>query len=264
MKIFSVKMLDGSSNKFALELYLDTFEKVSKHLIYSYRQFIENELLEYTKKEDGKFWVISEGNLIKPEEYIRNVLIGRKYLRNKELKKNHGIKHLEFHPEVGELNEDKKHITGNHDIKVTGLSLGIIGEADEDIYFSFECKRLNDRAQNHTEYVNSGIRRYVTGQYSEKMPLSGMIGFIEENTPKYFVDKINDNLDILNKRRVVITKQVITNLKFVSNFEYTYYSIHKKNNRLNEITIYHFMFPIDTIIKIIDEEKTQENNVYKK
>lgn len=256
-------MLDGCSNKFALELYLNTFENVSKHLIFSYRQFFENELLKYTKKEDGKLWVISGKNLIKPEEFIRNVLISKKYLRNRELKGKYGIKHLEFHPEVGELNEDDNHITGNHDIKVTGLSYGIIGMADEDIYFSFECKRLNNRYQNSTEYVNNGIKRFITGQYSEKMPLSGMIGFVEEKTPEYFIRQINNKLNILNRDQKIITKQLLSYFEIEPDFEHTYNSIHEKNYTSSRIVIYHFMFPIDTIISIIEENKTQENKKYK-
>ena len=242
-------MLDGNSNIFALEMYKETFENVSRHLIYSYRQFIENELIEYVKKEDGKLWVLSEENQIKPEEFIRNVLIGKNYLRNKSFKSKFGIKHFEFHPEVGELDEEDTNIIGNHDIKVTGISLGIIGEADEDIYFSFECKRLNSHFQNTSEYINNGIKRYVKKQYSSKMPIAGMIGFVEEKTPEFFVNQINEKLSKLNNKKTIITKQTLKTYDIYPDFKNSYNSIHNKIDN-NEIQIYHFMFPIGDIITI--------------
>ncbi len=245
-------MLDGNSNKFALEMYKETFENVSKHIVHSYRQFVENELIEYVKKEDGKLWVLSEENKIKPEEFIRNVLLGKKYLRNRSFKSKFGIKHFEFHPEVGELDEKETNIIGNHDIKVTGISLGIIGEADEDIYFSFECKRLNNNLQNTSEYINNGIKRYVKKQYSSKMPIAGMIGFVEENTPDFFVNQIKDKLSKLNDKKIIITKQTLKTYDICPDFKNSYNSIHKKIDS-SEIQIYHFMFSIENIITIKEE-----------
>ena len=245
-------MLDGNSNKFALEMYKETFENVSRHLIYSYRQFVENELIEYSKKEDGKLWVLSKEKQIKPEEFIRNVLISKKYLRNRSFKSKFGIKHFEFHPETGELDETETDIIGNHDIKVTGISLGIIGEADEDIYFSFECKRLNNNLQNSSEYINNGIKRYIKKQYSSKMPIAGMIGFIEENTPEFFVNQIKDKLSKLNDKKIIITKQTLKTYDIYPDFKNSYNSTHKKIDS-SEIQIYHFMFLIKNIITIKEE-----------
>ncbi len=245
-------MLDGNSNKFALEMYKETFENVSRHIVHSFRQFVENELIEYVKKEDGKLWVLSEENQIKPEEFIRNVLIGKNYLRNRSFKSKFGIKHFEFHPEVGELDEEETNIIGNHDIKVTGISLGIIGEADEDIYFSFECKRLNSHLQNTSEYINNGIKRYVKKQYSSKMPIAGMIGFIEEKTPEFFVNQINEKLSKLNDKEIIITRQTLKTYDIYPDFKKSYNSIHKKID-ISEIQIYHFMFSIENIITIKEE-----------
>jgi hypothetical protein len=245
-------MLDGNSNKFALEMYKETFENVSKHIVHSFRQFVENELIEYVRKDDGKLWVISEEKQIKPEEFIRNVLIGKKYLRNRSNKSTFGIKHFEFHPEVGELDEKENDIIGNHDIKVTGISLGIIGEADEDIYFSFECKRLNNHLQNTSEYINNGIKRYVKKQYSSKMPIAGMMGFIEEKTPEFFVNQIKRKLSKLNDNKIIITKQTLKTYDIYPDFKNLYNSIHNKIDN-SEIQIYHFMFSIENIITIIEE-----------
>lgn len=54
---------------------------------------------------------------------------------------------------------------------------------DEDVYLACECKRLN--VPYHTgvrglvgEYVNEGLMRFVTGQYSRGLPLAMMLGYV--------------------------------------------------------------------------------------
>lgn len=57
------------------------------------------------------------------------------------------------------------------------------GSALEQVYFAFECKRLN-ATENGTsrprasEYVAEGMLRFVTGQYAGAMRNGGMIGYV--------------------------------------------------------------------------------------
>jgi hypothetical protein len=58
----------------------------------------------------------------------------------------------------------------------------------EDVYFAFECKRLNlspkrgaRRARKRSlagEYVSQGMMRFVTGQYAPGLKHGGMIGYV--------------------------------------------------------------------------------------
>lgn len=54
---------------------------------------------------------------------------------------------------------------------------------DEEVYLACECKRLNvpykakTRALAH-EYVRDGLTRFVTGQYSNGLPLAMMLGYV--------------------------------------------------------------------------------------
>jgi len=54
---------------------------------------------------------------------------------------------------------------------------------DENVYLACECKRLNvpyktkTRALAH-EYVRDGLTRFITGQYSNGLPLAMMIGYV--------------------------------------------------------------------------------------
>jgi hypothetical protein len=54
---------------------------------------------------------------------------------------------------------------------------------DEDVYLACECKRLNVPYKTKTrvlahEYVRDGLTRFVTGQYSNGLPLAMMIGYV--------------------------------------------------------------------------------------
>ena len=54
---------------------------------------------------------------------------------------------------------------------------------DEDVYLACECKRLNVPYKTGVralvgEYVDEGLMRFVTGQYSGGLPLAMMLGYV--------------------------------------------------------------------------------------
>lgn len=54
---------------------------------------------------------------------------------------------------------------------------------DEDVYLACECKRLNVPYETKVrglarEYVDQGLMRFVTGQYSKSLPLAMMLGYV--------------------------------------------------------------------------------------
>ncbi|EWS66600.1 hypothetical protein Y695_00008 [Hydrogenophaga sp. T4] len=54
---------------------------------------------------------------------------------------------------------------------------------DEDVYLAYECKRLNvpyaARVRNLcVPYVDEGLMRFVTGQYSNGLPMATMLGYV--------------------------------------------------------------------------------------
>jgi len=54
---------------------------------------------------------------------------------------------------------------------------------DEEVYLAYECKRLNvpyaARVRNLcVPYVKEGLMRFVTGQYSNGLPMAAMIGYV--------------------------------------------------------------------------------------
>jgi hypothetical protein len=68
-------------------------------------------------------------------------------------------------------------------------------------YFSFECKRLcvKDGAKLRvlaTEYVNDGMKRYVTGQYAPARRHGGMIGYVHTGTRTKAMAKVDKVLAV--------------------------------------------------------------------
>ncbi len=54
---------------------------------------------------------------------------------------------------------------------------------DEDVYLACECKRLNVPYETGTrglfsEYVDEGLMRFISGQYSNGLPLAMMLGYV--------------------------------------------------------------------------------------
>lgn len=54
---------------------------------------------------------------------------------------------------------------------------------DENIYLAYECKRLNVPYPTGVKnlcspYVKDGLMRFVTGQYSNGLPMAAMIGYV--------------------------------------------------------------------------------------
>src|SRR5947209_7392931 len=92
------------------------------------------------------------------------------------------------------------------DDPVTGAELGRIDlkfapaeSAREEVYFAFECKRLNaiEDGRRRTlapEYVTEGMMRFVTGQYAATMMHGGMIGYVLDGKNADAVRRVERNI----------------------------------------------------------------------
>lgn len=64
------------------------------------------------------------------------------------------------------------------------VDMAVIVHNDRSMYLAYECKRLNvirkggARRSLAGEYVNEGVRRFVTEQYAEDLPTGCMIGYV--------------------------------------------------------------------------------------
>ena len=71
------------------------------------------------------------------------------------------------------------------------------------------------------------------------MPLVGMIGFIKNGDLKIKIDNIKN---LLKNHPDITTLNNLIPYPVTTNFNYSYYSIHNRENNLGNISIYHLFF----------------------
>jgi len=93
------------------------------------------------------------------------------------------------------------------DDPATGNELGRIDlkflpavSALEEVYFAFECKRLNavqdgTRRSLAPEYVAEGMMRFVTGQYASSVHQGGMIGYVLDGQCDEAIGLVEQNVN---------------------------------------------------------------------
>ncbi|MBI3219900.1 MAG: hypothetical protein HYZ44_10335 [Bacteroidetes bacterium] len=121
------------------------------------------------------------------EEWIRNIFVA-KFVRKQ--KNKFGLGHLLFLAEVAEIDSQTLKTSGYIDITVHNIRQNSLKgnniKANENEYYAFECKRVKSESKSSAfrEYASQGIARFISGKYSAKMNLAGMIGFVEEKKIK--------------------------------------------------------------------------------
>ncbi len=74
------------------------------------------------------------------------------------------------------------------------------------------------------------------------MPLAGMIAFVQSGKIEKIVKDINKKLIKFSKQNEIELIKHLEYFQVNENFNYTYHSIHERQNQLPKIDIYHLMF----------------------
>lgn len=162
------------------------------------------------------------------------------YLKKHWFKNEHQLTDYLFDPELPEK-------TGRIDIRVIPVNPLI----NDDAYFIIECKRLNARNQMgssglNSEYISEGVCRYISKKYTSYFGVSGMIAFVVESIDiNKNITVINDLL--MNSFKESNTRQELKYYQIVSDFHYSYCSIHSIEQ--NNVIIYHLMLDFSKNIK---------------
>jgi len=212
--------MDASIFKNDKKYYLEEFDRVLQLFIFSCEKMILKEKFDLTE------W----------ETFLRNILV-KKYLI--KYKSNFKIENLNFYSEVQDISEDCK--TGGFvDIHISN-PMGIIGK--ENLFYAFECKRLYGGLTKNKEYVNNGLSRFIDGKYSKNMPLAGMIGFVQGFKRGGNMNSlVVDIKSILSDDKTIKTTKNLTPYKIDNKFKHSYFSQHKRKNKLPKIDLYHLFF----------------------
>lgn len=112
---------------------------------------------------------------------------------------------------------------------------------EEEAYFAFECKLLDHSDRRLVrEYVEEGMKRYITGKYSSKMSFGGMVGFMFSNSTKLTVDAINT--EISDGGELTIADCLAKGTVKFNGFQDMYTSNHMRSTTGTPFLIYHLFF----------------------
>ena len=83
------------------------------------------------------------------------------------------------------------------------IDVSVLLDRTRDNYLAYECKRLNvvrsgKRESLATRYVMCGLRRFITEQYSEDLPVGCMLGYVLDGDVPFALKKV---LDAIERRR---------------------------------------------------------------
>ena len=146
---------------------------------------------------------------------------------------------IEFHYEpFGYTPQGKAYSKGEIDI-------ALFLDRDRERYLAYECKRLNvthnDKKRSlATPYVMEGIKRFVTEQYAENLPVGCMLGYVLDGNAQDAQSKIH--AAIKSKKNDIRLKLGPRAEQPFGNVE-RFSSRHLRSNKGREIEIRHSLLP---------------------
>lgn len=119
-------------------------------------------------------------------------------------------------------------------------------DQDRERYLAYECKRLNvinakgARSSLATEYVKQGVKRFVTEQYAEGLPLGCMLGYVMDGDVSFATSRVHtalaDNASEVNLKNGPTSATAIELIeRFTTN--------HLRKAGSHEIEVWHAMLP---------------------
>ena len=133
-------------------------------------------------------------------------------------------------------------------INKLGLQKEWKNDADENIYFALECKRIKIKSDSK-DYVLDIENKFVNRNHINlRLPFEGQIAFIENSKLDHIIisDEVNS---ILKASTSIITDSFLLPEKLHSSINGTYLSKHKRNSPKNEsILIFHLMFDYSKVV----------------
>ncbi len=165
---------ETSLNKLIVE------KRLKKNIIFVLKSLeaMKNDLIE------------SKETLPNHEEKIRNYL-KEKYLQNSEFRNLNSFNEMvRFEIESPENYDEKSYLyVGRIDLKILGEESLVKDEA----YNVIECKRIDGKNTLNKEYIENGLKRFVTKKYSSYNNQNAMLGFVVRNIDIFEnTEKINE------------------------------------------------------------------------
>ncbi len=121
---------------------------------------------------------------------------------------------------------------------------------EDKLGIKIECKIVKngseyiDTYENNVKGRTNGIMGFIRGKYSSKMPLAGMVGFVKEGNIDNKIDSIKNKI---KEHKTIKTIKNLTFYKIEKDFKYSYFSQHKRMDKLPKIYLYHLFFDFNNI-----------------
>lgn len=231
-------MLSGTSafikNRNSFALTEKRVKEILVCVINSYEKIISDKIIfDYSK-----------ANSIPKEDFLRNRLVDD-YLKQEISFYNKGTEYYsvvakdgqeEYHSSIDNKNHNDK-----IDIQIFDKGLKNCIAIEDDVYFSIECKRINN---SYSEYVND-ILKFTTRNYRKlRIPYEGQLGFIES---KVSYDNVCKKTNInLSKNNKIQTLRALELIRLKENYDGSYISQHKKFNN-EKFSIFHLFLDYSNI-----------------
>jgi len=144
------------------------------------------------------------------------------------------------------------------DDPTTGEELGRIdikllpaASAREDVYFAFECKRLNvqdgaNRRSLAPEYVTEGMMRFITGQYAASMRHGGMVGYVLDGRADEAIRLVGNNIASRAVELCMRTPASLAQSTRCPSFSTARETVHTPS--LRDVILHHLFFSCSTPI----------------
>ncbi|MCX6648854.1 MAG: hypothetical protein NTV61_05635 [Candidatus Bathyarchaeota archaeon] len=107
---------------------------------------------------------------------------------------------------------------------------------DKQSFFGIECKILENNTSSSKQYIEEGVKRYLSGKYYGKIDESSMVGYIKEGNINQIIENIKIEINLLGPI------QPLTQSYNFKDFNYHYYSMHKVAYLTSDYLIHHLFF----------------------
>ena len=125
------------------------------------------------------------------------------------------------------------------------IDIALILDRDRERYLAYECKRLNvvhngKKSSLATPYVMEGLKRFVTEQYAENLPVGCMLGYVLDGNIQTAQSKIHEAIKI-KKHDIRLTVGPVQDQPFGG--AKRFFSRHLRSISGQEIEIRHTLLP---------------------
>lgn len=139
------------------------------------------------------------------------------------------------------------------------IDMAVLLDQGRERYLAYECKRLNVQYSNARQslavpYVNEGVIRFITEQYSEGLPVGCMLGYVLDGDIEFALARVHAAIES-NKGTIGLTGGPANGIPLSTVVRFT--TDHVRPASGNTIHVRHSLLPFPKSMKQIGQKKTQ-------